>query len=211
MKNEKITIISLMVLIALATIGFTYALLSQTLTISGTATTGELEWEFKSPYGCMDGPGGLDYNANCSWDWWQVDKDVGGPTVVTPIDTDGDGHYDKLNVTLVNVYPGYAEEISFYLHNCGTIPLIFEKIVINDEIEIYENTPMEQIFVDLDDDGYNDVKLRWGNHIGIQYEPCTSKEESFSILVLQNEYNEGKTLTLIIELVAVQWNGYVAP
>jgi hypothetical protein len=205
--NKKLMAVPMLVIIALVATGFAYAMWKDTLTIEGTIETGTLEWEFAGPYGYLDHPGDNDTNANCTWHFWETEKDAGGPTNILPIDTDGDGDADKLNVTFVNVYPGYAEEISFYVHCKGSIPLIFEKIIIDGQT-YYEWTPgQEQIFLDLSGDDVYDTKIRWGNHLGYQFEPCESKEISFSILFLQ-EMPEGETFYFTIELVGIQYNYY---
>ena len=207
LKRSAYVTLSLVILLAIMGVG--YALWSETLVISGNAETGELDWELKGPINCMDHDGDKDHNADCNWNFWQVDKDVGGPTSLTLIDTDTDGDDDTLNVTLVNAYPGYAEEISFYIHNCGTIPLKVWKVVINGYV-LYETNTTDTVFLDLNNDGKNDVKVRWGDHLGVQLEPCESGEISFSILVLQDAPQD-QNLHFTITFTAVQWNEYQAP
>jgi len=206
---KKSAYVTLLLVVLLAIMGVSYALWSETLIISGNAETGELDWEIKGPFNCMDEQGQNDMNADCSWDFWEVDKDVGGPTSLTPLDSDGDGDYDTLNVTLVNTYPGYAEEIGFYIHNCGTIPLKVWKVVIDGHV-LYETNATKTVFLDLNNDGKNDVKVRWGDHLGDQLEPCESGEISLSILVLQ-EAPQNQTLHFTITFTAVQWNEYQVP
>ena len=208
MKNKKITIIPLMVLIALATIGFTYALLSQTLTISGTATTGELEWEIVQGY-TINLDHGNDWNASYYPEatFIQLDKDV-GCTNVTEIDSDGDGDLDTLEVNMTNVYPWYGEHIAFRIHCTGTIPLKIWKVVfkVDDTVitEIYERTT---VLLDLNGDGKNDISIWWGNNFGLQMEPCEHVDLSFDIIVLQ-DCPEGADLTFKVEFMAIQWNEY---
>lgn len=204
MRNIKLVVLPTLVILGLLMTGFAYACWSQTLYIEGSVASGELDWEIKGPINCMDELGENDWNADCSWNFWQVDKDVGGPTVLRLADTDGDGDNDTLYVKLQNAYPGYAEEISFYVHNNGTIPLVFEKVIIDNQ----EISDGGTIFLDLTGEGDNDIKIRWGDSVGDQFEPCISKEVSFSILVLQDA-PQGATLSFTIKLVAVQWNEYV--
>jgi len=204
MRNIKLVVLPTLVIVGLLMTGFAYACWSQTLYIEGSVASGELDWEIKKPLGCMDHKGDLDQNADCEWNWWEVDKDVGGPTILQLEDIDGDGDNDRLNVTLTNTYPGYAEEISFYVHNNGTIPLVFEKVVIDGNV-YYSGRPT--VFLDLTGDGKDDIKIRWGDSLGDQFEPCDSGEISFSILVLQDA-PQGSTLHFTIEMVAIQWNCY---
>jgi len=206
MMNKKFVTIPILLITALAITGFAYAHWTKTLTIIGNVDTAELDWELKAPTGCLDHPNTNDWAADCEWNFWQGDKDIGGPTELELIDTDGDGDYDKLNVTLVNAYPSYAEEISFYVHNNGEVPLIFKKVII-DGNEINPGDPEEKytVFLDVTGDGKHDLKIRLGNNLGVQFELCTSREISISILVLQDA-PQGQSLTFTVELVAENWS-----
>jgi|YelNatPaOPRAMG01_1025707.scaffolds.fasta_scaffold14661_4 hypothetical protein len=202
--NRKILAIQTLTIFVLMATGLAYAHWTKTFTIMGNVNTTELDWELKTPINCMDdNEGEKDYAADCDWNFWQGDKDVGGPTQLKLIDTDGDGDYDTLNVTLVNAYPGYAEEISFYVHNNGKVPLIFKKVIINGN-EFYSGRPT--VFLDLTGEGDYDIKIRFGDNLGEQFEPCEEPAEiSVSILVLQDA-PEGQTLTFTIKLVAENWS-----
>ncbi|MEM3404497.1 MAG: hypothetical protein QXJ17_08185 [Nitrososphaeria archaeon] len=201
MINKKMMAMPILLVMVLSIVGISYGLWSETLFLNGTVGTGELDIEIKGPFKPLDGPSTLDWNGNCTWDTWQTDKDVGGPTVMTPYDSDGDGDYDKLNITLVNVYPYYLEDPSFWVHNDGTIPFIIEMVKIN-------GVPVkigETVFLDLTGDGKDDIKIMWGNSIGWQGHPCQSHEISFLILVLQDA-PENACLSFIVEIVAYQYN-----
>ncbi|MEM3618046.1 MAG: hypothetical protein QXK47_03100 [Candidatus Bathyarchaeia archaeon] len=192
MTNRKFMAIPILLIFALVATGLAYAHWTKTFTIIGNVDTTELDWEFQTPISCLDKRGENDWVADCEWNFWQGDKDVGGPTQLKLVDTDVDGDYDKLEVTLVNVYPSYAEEISFYVHNNGEMPLIFKKVVADGK-EITPSGP-DTVFIDVTGDGKYDLKIRFGNNLGLQFEPCTSKEISVSILVLQDA-PQGQTLT----------------
>ena len=203
MLNRKYMAIPLLLVFALVATGFAYAHWSETLLITATVDTAELDWELKQPTNYMDHENTNDWAADCDWNFWQGNKDVGGPTRVELKDTDGDNDYDTLEVTLVNAYPGYAEEISFYVHNNGEVPFIFKKVII-DGNEIGSDDPTT-VFLDLTGEGDYDIKVRFGNNIGEQYEPCEDNEISFSILVLQDA-PQGQSLTFTIQLVAENWS-----
>ncbi|RLI26051.1 hypothetical protein DRO58_05855 [Candidatus Bathyarchaeota archaeon] len=202
MMNRKLVAIPILLVFALMLTGFAYAHWSETLTITGTVDTGELDWEFCTPITCLDIEGTNDYGADCEWNNWQGNKDVGGPTELELKDTDGDGDDDTLIVTLVNVYPGYFESITFHVHNNGEVPLEFIKVVINGN-EFTSGTPT--VFLDLDGDDYDDVKIRYLDNIGAQLHPCDTIEISIWILVLQ-EAPEGQSLTFTIQLIAENWS-----
>ena len=203
-KIGKITTLFTALMIALLFTGVGYAMWQKTLTITTTVNTGKLDWEIKGPMNNMDD--GEDYNANCTWDFWLAGKDVGS-TSLTPEDTDGDGDCDVLHVTISNAYPWYAEEISFYVHNDGSIPLIIEKVVIDGQ-EFWSGWPT--VFLDLSGDGTNDVKVRYGDNLGAQLHYCEQVEISISILVLQGAPQD-TTLTFDVSLVAIQYNEYNPP
>ena len=202
MMNKKFVTISMLLISALAITGFAYAHWTKTLTIIGNVDTAELDWELRNPK-CYDKPGENDYSADCEWHIWQGDKDVGGPTLLELVDTDGDGDNDTLKVTLQNVYPGYFEDIGFHVHNNGEVPLHFTKIIINEQ-EFTSNPPT--LFLDLNGDEIPDIKLLYGNNVGGQLHPCMWWELSLYILILQNDAIEGQTLTFTIQLVAENWS-----
>jgi len=207
MRNKKTAMLTVLSILALSMMGFAYALWSETLIISGSVATGEVAWEFVPMYNFADEPGDLDWLGDCTWKLWLSDKDVGGPTIMTPIDSDGDGDMDTLQVTLQNTYPQYFENIGFHVQILGTVPIIVDNIEI---CGITYRIPPQTIFCDLDGDGLDDIKILWGNHIGAQLHPGDIAEISFYILVLQ-EAPQGASLTFTITLTAVQYNEYVPP
>lgn len=87
--------------------GVAYAHWSETLYISGTVDTGELDLEFSS--------------AVCNEHPEAEGKDVGHCEVVL-IDTDGDGDHDTVQLTITNGYPCYACDVVLDIHNNGTVP-----------------------------------------------------------------------------------------
>jgi len=196
------------IILALIVFGVGYALWSETLTISGQADTGILDWGFTTGVSTLDyGPDFNSYPSDQCNFWHLVDKDVGSSSYQLQ-DTDGDDDYDTLLVTLNNVYPWYTENIGFHVVNTGTIPLKIWKVIIGGN-EYYELTG--PVYLDLNEDGYDDVKICWGDNFGVQLEPGESSPEiSFQIVILQNA-PQGATLTLTISFMAVQWNEYSTP
>ena len=208
MNSKKIPLFCFLLTAALFMTGISYALWSETLYVRGTVEMGYIDWGFALPYNVLDEEGDLDWMADCSWNWWLETKDVGGPTLVVFVDTDGDGDYDKLEITLQNTYPYYAEEISFYLKCGGTVPIIFDRVVIDGVA--YRVGPSFTHFLDCTGDQVPDIKIRYGDHIGTQFHPGDDGEVSISIMVLQ-EAPENAALSFELELVAVQYNEYVPP
>jgi len=89
------------VLISLAVLGFSYAWWTETLTISGSVATGELDVGFAN-------------NAT------QCSEYITCKAIL--VDTDNDGDYDKIDVTVNNAYPCGWCNVTFDIKNLGTIP-----------------------------------------------------------------------------------------
>lgn len=208
--SEKLLVFPTVLVLGLLSAGVAYACWSQTLSVQGSVETGELDWEFTEVI-FIDPPGigNLDYHcrdnfAGPSPRYWRGDKDVGS----TWAETTDDNHVVAL--TLHNVYPCYFTMVSVYAHNCGTVPLIIDRVILNGEVTQRES-PTHPVQLDLDGDGNYDVEVWWKDGFGTQLDPCEdSPEMSFWVHVLQDA-PQGTTLRLTIEIVAVQWNEYVPP
>lgn len=219
---NKILAFSAIVLISLSAI-LAFAMWSETLRVNSSISTGEVDWRFV--------PGSVIYLDACGLppgygffkgnDWnasylplpgaMQLDKDVGCTDVIL-IDSDGDGDYDTMNVTLYNVYPWYYTHIAFKVHNDGTIPIKIWRVIIDSReyYELNEQELQQGVELDLTGDGKPDVLAWWGNNFGVQLHTCQSADLSFDITVLQDA-PEGATLTFTISLEAIQWNEYYVP
>ena len=199
------TLIALTVILALVLSSFVYAAWRETITVEGTVNTGELDWGFTNNISWKDH--GLDWTTENFEEFTQLDKNVGSVDIEVQ-DNDNDGDYEILKITIDNAYPGYAEHISFGALNTGTVPLIFEKVIIDDQE--FTDAPFI-IELDLSGDGLADIKLYFGNHLGSQLDPDDPPLDiSIGILVLQ-ECPEGATLEFTIQMVAVQYNMYGSP
>jgi len=208
--------------LCLAFTGAGFALWSETQTISGTVNTGEVDWELTacgvldeiaSPPYYVGVPSLDDYTCREGFVgpppyFWHSDKNVGWGEQEL-VDTDHDGDFDTLQLTLHNVYPCYFNSVSAYARNDGTVPIIIEKVII-DGTEI-TSLPAPVVRLDLNSDGFDDVEIWWGNAIGTQLEPGEdSPEMSFWFHCLQGA-PQGATLTFNITLEAVQWNESIHP
>ena len=132
------------------------------------------------------------------------------------IDDDDDPYYERLKVTLHNVYPCYYNNVSFHVHNYGTIPVIMDSVTIEGSFPTVVVATDSCYAIDLNDNGHDDFEIRWGNHIGSQLDPGDDEWEiSFGMHLIQdNEFPDdmqGKSYTFYIKLNFVQWNKYVAP
>jgi hypothetical protein len=207
MQNIKYMAIPMLLVLALVTIGFAYAHWSETLYINGSVATGEVDWEFTAA-SSIDPDGVNDYHCHDGFadgEFWQGDKNVGYTTAVKT-----DPH--TVTVTMHNVYPSYFVSISVYAKNTGTIPIIFDKVIIKNDVTVeVRDDPAPVVKLDLNGDGKKDIEILWGNGFGEQREPGEMfPEMSFWIHVLQDA-PEGATLSFTIEMVAIQWNMYVPP
>jgi hypothetical protein len=223
---KKIGLLCLALVLALGTLGIGYAHWMDTIYIEGKVHTGLLCWEFVScsllddvEFGGQPVNYGGDYptanpDRTCNNGFvfepgkgyfWALDKNVGWG--VQNISDDGMWGGKTLTVTLYNVYPCYFNSLSFYVHNCGTIPLKVDHIVINGQ-EFSAGVPYVQF--DFNGDGAFDFEVQWGDNWGEQIDPCNSSPEfSFWMHVLQPcPQSQLDTLKFTIEIVAVQWDGY---
>lgn len=109
MRNTKLLVLPIGLMLGLLTTGFAFACWSETLYINGSIATGELDMEILS----------------ASADDSMEGKDVAS-TEVELLDTDKDDDMDKIHITITNAYPCYEVYIHFTAHNNGTIPAHFK-------------------------------------------------------------------------------------
>jgi len=212
MNAKKIIVLPIFLLL-LSMFSVAFAMWSKTLKVNTTVDTGELDWEIMEgtliQLDTCDFPVN-DYNASFlpQPGSQQLDKNV-GCTDLELVDSDNDGDYDTLKITMYNVYPWYYEHIAFKVHNDGTIPLKIWRIIINGNVyyEINQHELQEGVYFDFDDDGKNDTLVWWGNNFGVQLDPSQSADISLDITILQ-DVHEGTTITFTIQLDAIQWNKY---
>lgn len=208
MLNPKLLALSTGLMLGLLTTGFAYAHWSETLYISGSVATGDLDWEFTEAL--ISDTTGDDYHCRDNFElpsprFWMGDKDVGSSSIEIT-----DPH--TITITLTNVYPCYFTMASVYAKNTGTIPLIIDNVIIDGNL--LRSFPTYPIQLDLDGDGLDDIEIWWKDGFGTQLEPGEdSPEMSFWIHVLQDapQGATGTTLSFTIELVAVQYNLYDPP
>ena len=214
---KKIGLLCLALILAVGAMGVGYSLWSDSLYVEGWIETGSLCWEWTGVSTTDPGPPiGAVMDQNCRPGfagpppyYWYSGKDVGytNAWIVDP---------HTIELTMVNVYPCYFVAVSVYTHNCGTIPLHFERVIIRSDygehiIDWYQPDRYPTMELDLDGDGAPDIEFSWGNHIGDQYHPCDdSGEISFWIHVMQPA-PQGATLTFQVILEAVQYNESIHP
>jgi len=213
---KKIGLLCLTLVLVLGSFGIGYAMWFDEVTIEGPVDTGALILGFEEgslyPVRDTEVPPPDQYPAN--WDWEtaiglgpfvKLDKNVGWITWGLKDEKGVHGQhiiYGTAEITLHNVYPGYSTEITVWIANGGTIPLIINQILLNG-LEIF---PGEHVVLDY-------MELTWGDALGEQLEPCDSREVSFRLRILQpGDYpgvpgaQQGETYTFTIEIHGIQWN-----
>ncbi len=206
----RIGVLFVVTVIALSGIGGAFAAWTDQVTVSGTTETGKLEWQWRSPtpviadeippppyypvpdyladWNCSDGFGEV----------WRSDKNVAWASgEVLP-----DGKTVQLEFK--NVYPCHWNSVSLYATNTGTIPLKFERVIINGQS--FESAPLPIVELDLDGDGKADIEIWWKEGLGEQIHPGEDGYEwSFWFHVFQDA-PQNATLSFTITLEAVQWS-----
>ena len=211
---NKIVLISLALVLALGSLGVGYALWSDTMYLNGTVQTGTLEWEYlRTP----EAPGEPPRPPIVTHDDNPLDppdflKDVASTSWIY-VDSDSDGDFDTLELTIDNAYPGYTNHCAFWVHGKGSVPLHIEKVyfIVNDVV-IETLTANGGVLMDLGVGAIpgDDVYVYWGDNFGTQLHFCDYADMSFDITVLQPA-PQGATMTFSIELEAVQYNESIHP
>jgi hypothetical protein len=227
---KKIGLLTLVLVIALGAMGIGYAMWSDEIYVDGDVTTATVCWEFVScsvdddvapppiyptatpDLTCNDG---FQLEVGKGY-YWPLDKNVswGECTINRPSDLNPDGDSHTLTVHLYNTYPSNFNAVSFYLNNCGTIPIKVWKVEVLDNNGVVqatfdENSPDPRyVALDLDGDQVPDIELQYGNNFGAQLEPGPSGfEYSFWIHTLQ-EAPQDADLEFSLKVYAMQWNEY---
>ncbi len=164
-----------------------FAMWSETLRINTSIQTGTVAVEF-SKWACNDrGPdpqSGAPFNNS-------EGKDV-AQCYVSAEKYDDDGNVIKLNVTIVNAYPGYHAVVTMAIDNIGTIPVK----LYSSNISSYNTSALS---VSLTHEG-NSTQIHPGN-FGTFY---------LTIDVLQSA-SENTTYTFEVTMVFAQWNEVSTP
>lgn len=205
-RMGKVGLLFLVLVLALASVGVAFAAWTDTITISGSVNTGEVDWEIDTGSATQK-PDSPDWN--CFWDLnggTRFSDPEGKNVATTTVTIVGK---DKMNVVIDNAYPYYFDHIAFIAHGLGTIPFRIWKVNIFKDGQlvntIYKNA---YVYLDYNGDGANDLELWWGDNFGLQMHYCDRVDFSFEMLILQPA-PQNETLAFTIEIVAIQWNEYV--
>ncbi|MBA7607285.1 hypothetical protein ES703_14444 [subsurface metagenome] len=167
---------------------------------------------------CYDG---FEYNPDLKKNFWPIEpqKNVGWGEQLIGNDPNLSGDNDLLEVWLYNTYPSYFNRLTFYVYNCGSIPVKINEVWIDgtpirptDLIRFDFNTGAIVVNPDITQPNLVwDFEVYWGNAIGVQIEPGEPQghEVSLWMHVLQPcPQSQLDTQHFTITLKGVQWNEY---
>lgn len=200
----KTGIVCLALLLALGTMGVGYAHWSDTVTISGTAETGEFNdcfgWVVSNDDGVPDGvidPGdnGLDpYEPQTAGSpCGREDMDVASTTALL----EEDPHY--MTVTLTHAYPCYYPTLFYSLKNDGTIPSQIVSITVDEEVGDHITTP------DIPDNIPELFVTVTGIYIGQNIDPGEEVTGDLEIHVTLDA-EECHTYAIRVTIITIPWN-----
>ncbi|WP_347490393.1 hypothetical protein ABDB91_04255 [Desulfoscipio sp. XC116] len=226
---KRTSIISILVIMAFAMMGFGFAMWSDTVAISASAQAGDLKFHYVSGTADSKDIGG---DWTCDYGLGNVcvtpeGKDVGS-TATSMEDTNGDGFQDKINVAVNNAYPCYFNDISWWVESTGSIPIIIQgaKLTWGGAEYDIKSGRLYILCQDRDNGTYNlfevpggqmgrladyyeevdgMIELKWGDNVGLQLHPHESVEQSFTFHVVQPA-RQDTTYNFGLSIQGIQWN-----
>jgi hypothetical protein len=146
MNVKKIGLLSLALVLALGTLGVSYAMWYDDLYISGNVNTGYVDVDFHSQYdndsqGMNDPsePGYWDFTTtpgSPSWEGARHDKDVANLASTwdqdSLINEDPAADLDKATITINNGYPCYYGSVAWDIVNNGLIPVYLYSVTLTE-------------------------------------------------------------------------------
>jgi predicted ribosomally synthesized peptide with SipW-like signal peptide len=199
--------------LALGVLGVGYAKWSDTVSINGTVTTGNVcvNWVTDDLFDAC-GTGTRDYNVVLtstpnSLSFHQVDKDVACVTV-TP-DFAGDvtqpPYVKKLTYTINNAYPMYGFVSQVQWCSCGTVPVVIENIRVITHGFTNSDVPWNP-----DINGPSPLWVSVTNGVGLQIDPVTIDGlqclDASVKVVVQEAAVQNQSYTFDIIWDVSQWN-----
>lgn len=219
---KKIWVICLALMLALGSLGVGYAAWTDVVQVSGTVDTGTLKLGLYScsmtdtsapPNGYVEFPTtnpDQSVAPGFAAPPFYLDKNVAWGSCSLSDGADADGIIDTATVEIFNAYPCYFNTVNIYPINLGTIPLRINSVLIEwpgGSQLLYAN---DYIAMDINQDGYADVEIKWLDNFGYQLEGGEWVEISFWIHVLQ-EAPQLSSLSFSATMLGVQWDEYPIP
>jgi hypothetical protein len=209
-KNKALPIgtIFMILVIALAVLGVGYALWSETLTISGTVSTGEVDVEFSmhDPEECVDVNG----VEECPVRGEKADAaDCMAVFSGPDNDSNDDDGPDLLTVTVTGMYPSYHCKVSFDVTSTGNVPVHVWQPVPTGDIPEWIATDFEECYEDgvqlhqgegENSTGYCTIDIHFTNADEV---PENSGPITFGWEILATQWNEDPPTA---DIITVQSN-----
>lgn len=229
---KKMSILGIVAFIVFAMMGFGFAMWSDTVSVSASTQAGTLKFHYITGTATSDDEAG-DTNGDLTCDYGLSNirvcpeaKNIGS-TVTTMEDTNSDGYQDKVNVTVTNAYPCYFNDVSWWVINDGTIPLIIQGAkltwggvdydIISGALYVFCKDPagsyslikvpatemsrLEQYYQEVN----GVIEFKWGDNVGLQLHPSESVEQSFQFHVVQSA-EQNATYNFGMSIKGIQWN-----
>lgn len=127
-KRLPLGLLAILLIVLLAGVGVAYGLWSETLTISGTVNTGEVDVGLSGPL---------------VYEWVEVndkpqlepkEKDPYAECFAVASDTDPSDGMETITVTVTGAYPSYHCMVKFDVSNLGTVPVHISKVTPMGEV-----------------------------------------------------------------------------
>ena len=223
----RLLMLAALVAVVAAVAAAAYAAWSQQLQLHSRVSTTELDAEFTSVLVLDACSNNDDYNVkvdNNGLPDFNYIYTIGANyscMEAKMLDTDGDGDYDTIEVTIYNAYPRYYSDLQANIVNNGNLPENLLRLVIESADgsvkygTIYESNATlisngHGYLVDLNGDGVADIALDWQDSIGSLLDVGNRLRFTFGVAVLDGA-PEGATLQFRLRLEMVQWNAYNPP
>lgn len=203
---KKVGLFSLALLVALAAMGFGFAHWGQTLFIGGHVETGTYLVGFETcstnDPDCTTDPGYDKDVGSTTCQLWDPKGCHGGATV-----------FEEMAVFVDNAYPSYHVDVDYTIGNGGTIPAKVVRATLDavswgNNFRVGLNIPLPKgswVTLDIDQDGDDDVSLKFTGPADQQIDPCDTLE--FDLHIHFEQGVEQDTLyTFFIKIDTIQWN-----
>ena len=200
---KKIGLICLALVLALGALGVGYARWADNLYLEGAVTMGEVDWAFDNHLTPGAYPEVTQHDNGIDPLWG---KEVGS-TEWLFIDSDIDGDYDTLQLTILNAYPFYYNHLSTWVHCNGSVPIIIVGAWVSFDggTEIW--MPAGGWIYNNADPDLATLMVSFGDNYGDQLHFCDFRDISLDFQVLQPA-QQGAQYAFSIRYEAVQYNEY---
>ena len=226
MNRKKLVATTLVVAMALSTVGYVYAAWTDMVEIHGRVEMGSLTlaWDWFEPPTCLEKhipPGGTQLV-----DGEYLGKDVANCTAYLDLTTyvydehTGKNGTKRFIIEVENAYPQLYVHTTYILHNIGTIPAWVYGLEFKGQKFDYKgnlvcalvyNSTEGGLFEDYNDNGLLDadenivINLEWVNGLPDQFDPNIPNKGEFDMHFKQ-EAQQCHTYKIWVGIEGIQWN-----